>query len=43
MTMIIALSIASYLSFYPILLFPPLVLLCYDAEARRSPKHPPNP
>ncbi|EON62608.1 phosphatidylinositol glycan, class U [Coniosporium apollinis CBS 100218] len=43
MTMIIALSIASYLSFYPILLFPPLVFLCYDAEARRSPKNPPNP
>ncbi|TVY28739.1 Phosphatidylinositol glycan anchor biosynthesis class U protein [Lachnellula hyalina] len=31
-----ALSIASYLSMYPILLFPPLALLCYD----RRPKSP---
>jgi phosphatidylinositol glycan class U len=29
-TSMFALSFASYLSMYPILLFPPLVLLCYD-------------
>jgi GPI-anchor transamidase subunit U len=34
-TSMFALSIASYLSMYPLLLFPPLVLLCYD---RRPPK-----
>jgi phosphatidylinositol glycan class U len=33
-TSMFALSFASYLSMYPILLFPPLVLLCYD---RRKP------
>ncbi|KAG9229924.1 GPI transamidase-like protein component PIG-U [Amylocarpus encephaloides] len=34
-TSMFALSIAAYLSMYPVLLFPPLVLLCYD---RRGPK-----
>ncbi|CAG8979400.1 hypothetical protein HYALB_00010491 [Hymenoscyphus albidus] len=34
-TSMFALSIASYLSMYPVLLFPPLILLCYD---RRGPK-----
>ncbi|TVY44188.1 Phosphatidylinositol glycan anchor biosynthesis class U protein [Lachnellula subtilissima] len=31
-----ALSIASYLSMYPILLFPPLALLCYDRRPKSS-------
>ncbi|TVY19250.1 Phosphatidylinositol glycan anchor biosynthesis class U protein [Lachnellula arida] len=31
-----ALSIASYLSMYPLLLFPPLVLLCYDRRPKSS-------
>ncbi|KAI9816054.1 MAG: hypothetical protein M1827_002046 [Pycnora praestabilis] len=37
----LALSSASYLSLYPILLFPPLVLLSYDRQARHS-KETPN-
>lgn len=35
-TFVLALSLASYLSLYPLLLFPPLLLLCYDAESRRA-------
>lgn len=35
-TFVLALSAASYLSLYPILLFPPLLILCYDQTARRS-------
>ena len=31
-----ALALASYLSMYPILLFPPLALLCWDQAVRRS-------
>ncbi|RDW93896.1 GPI-anchor transamidase subunit GAB1 [Aspergillus mulundensis] len=37
-----ALGLASYLSIYPALLFIPLVLLCYDRHAQRSPS-PPSP
>jgi phosphatidylinositol glycan class U len=36
LTFILALSFASYLSLYPILLFPPLAILCYDQRALRS-------
>jgi phosphatidylinositol glycan class U len=36
LTFVLALSAASYLSLYPILLFPPLVILCYDQTVRRS-------
>ena len=32
----LALALASYLSLYPALLLPPLVLLCYDRKARES-------
>ena len=32
----LALALASYLSLYPALLLPPLVLLCYDRKARGS-------
>ncbi|KAI9831102.1 MAG: hypothetical protein M1819_005190 [Sarea resinae] len=40
---VLALSFASYLSLYPILLFPPLVLLCYDRLTRASDtKKPPQ-
>ncbi|KAF4636257.1 hypothetical protein G7Y89_g1820 [Cudoniella acicularis] len=35
-TSMFAISIASYLSMYPILLFPPLVLLCFDRRRRKS-------
>ncbi|KAK7547556.1 GPI transamidase subunit PIG-U [Phyllosticta citricarpa] len=42
MTLVLALSIASYLSMYPILLFPPLLKLCYDAEWKRSPSKVPQ-
>jgi phosphatidylinositol glycan class U len=35
-TFILALSFASYLSMHPVLLFPPLLLLCYDVRAQRS-------
>lgn len=38
LTAILALSFASYLSLYPVLLFPPLILLCYDRYARYAPK-----
>jgi phosphatidylinositol glycan class U len=34
MSSILALGLASYLSLYPILLLPPLILLCYDRQAR---------
>ena len=37
----LALGLASYLSLYPALLLPPLILLCYDRKARDS-KTPPN-
>lgn len=36
-----ALSIASYLSLYPVLLFPPLTLLCFDRQT--LPRISPNP
>lgn len=32
----LALALSSYLSLYPILLFPPLVLLCYDSTPSSS-------
>ncbi|KAI0999303.1 hypothetical protein K3495_g8894 [Podosphaera aphanis] len=32
MSSVLALSFAAYLSLYPILLFPPLILLCYDRQ-----------
>lgn len=35
-TFIFALSLASYLAMHPILLFPPLLLLCYDVRVTRS-------
>ncbi|KAF2110447.1 CDC91 cell division cycle 91-like protein [Lophiotrema nucula] len=35
-TFIFALSIASYLSMHPILLFPPLLLLCYDVRVTKT-------
>ena len=35
-TFIFALSFASYLSLHPILLFPPLLLLCYDVRVTTS-------
>ncbi|KAF2501652.1 PIG-U-domain-containing protein [Lophium mytilinum] len=41
-TSILALAFASYLSFHPILLFPPLLLILYDAYAGSS-KGPSNP
>jgi phosphatidylinositol glycan class U len=41
LTFLLSLSFASYLSLYPILLFPPLALICYDQQtARRT--SPPN-
>ena len=33
----VALAFASYLSMYPLLLLPPLVLLCHDRQSRPSP------
>lgn len=42
-TFILALSLASYLSLYPILLFPPLALLCYDAQVRCRPTRSAKP
>lgn len=36
MSSILALGLASYLSLYPILLLPPLILLCYDRQARNK-------
>ncbi|KAF2815509.1 CDC91 cell division cycle 91-like protein [Mytilinidion resinicola] len=41
-TSILALAFASYLSFHPILLFPPLLLMLYDAHVTSS-KASPNP
>ena len=32
----LALALASYLSLYPALLLPPLILLCYDREVRKT-------
>ena len=40
-TSMLALGLASYLSLYPALLLPPLVLLCYDRKASEK-KPPPN-
>lgn len=40
-TFIFALALASYLSMHPILLFPPLLILCYDARASKA-KSAPN-
>lgn len=36
LTFVLALSAASYLSLYPVLLFPPLLILCYDQTTLRS-------
>jgi phosphatidylinositol glycan class U len=36
LTSMLALSFAGYLSIYPLLLFPPLVLLCYDRRAKSN-------
>jgi phosphatidylinositol glycan class U len=41
-TFVFALSLAAYLSLHPILLFPPLLILCYDARASKS-KSAPSP
>lgn len=41
-TFIFALSIASYVSMHPILLFPPLLLVCYDVRVSKS-KTAPSP
>ncbi|KAF2192151.1 PIG-U-domain-containing protein [Zopfia rhizophila CBS 207.26] len=41
-TFVLALSFASYLAMHPILLLPPLLLLCYDVRATKS-KSAPNP
>ncbi|KAF2202501.1 PIG-U-domain-containing protein [Delitschia confertaspora ATCC 74209] len=41
-TFILALSFASYLSMHPILLFPPLLLLCYNMRVTKA-RTPPNP
>ncbi|KAF2275799.1 CDC91 cell division cycle 91-like protein [Westerdykella ornata] len=35
-TFAFALAVASYLSLHPVLLFPPLLFLCYDVRASRS-------
>lgn len=32
----LALAVAAYLSLYPVLLFPPLLILCYDQSRRRG-------
>ncbi|KAF2140828.1 uncharacterized protein K452DRAFT_298912 [Aplosporella prunicola CBS 121167] len=43
-TFVLSICLASYLSLYPLLLFPPLLILCYDAEMRRAkPWERPNP
>ncbi|KAE9968344.1 hypothetical protein Vi05172_g5659 [Venturia inaequalis] len=36
LTFVLALSAASYLSLYPVLLFPPLLILCYDQTTSRT-------
>ncbi|KAI9706567.1 MAG: hypothetical protein M1836_003574 [Candelina mexicana] len=36
LTSMFALALASYLSLYPVLLFPPLVILCFDRRMRES-------
>ncbi|KZF26240.1 putative GPI transamidase component PIG-U [Xylona heveae TC161] len=36
LTSVFALALASYLSLYPVLLFPPLLLLCYDRLLRNN-------
>lgn len=38
MTFLFALAMASYLSLHPILLFPPLLILCYNARAAKTTK-----
>jgi phosphatidylinositol glycan class U len=35
-TFVFSLSVASYLSMHPVLLFPPLLLVCYDVRASKS-------
>ncbi|KAI9785810.1 MAG: hypothetical protein M1835_003240 [Candelina submexicana] len=42
LTSMFALALASYLSFYPVLLFPPLVILCFDRRMRESGSKPPG-
>jgi phosphatidylinositol glycan class U len=41
-TCVFALAIASYLSMHPLLLFPPLLLICYDVRASKA-KSAPSP
>jgi phosphatidylinositol glycan class U len=41
-TFVFALSVASYLSMHPVLLFPPLLLISYDVRTSRN-KSAPNP
>jgi phosphatidylinositol glycan class U len=36
LTFLLALGLAAYLSLHPILMFPPLVLLCYDQQYKRG-------
>ena len=36
LTFVLSLSVASYLSLYPVLLFPPLALICYDRRTTLS-------
>jgi len=38
LTAVLALAFAGYLSLHPLLLFPPLILLCYYRQARNTPK-----
>lgn len=42
LTFVLALAFASYLAMHPILLFPPLLVLCYDVRVTRS-KSSPSP
>ena len=39
LTAVLALAFAGYLSLHPLLLFPPLILLCYYRQARNAPKN----
>jgi phosphatidylinositol glycan class U len=41
MSFLLTIGLASYLSIYPVFLFPPLALLCYDQQFKRS--SPPQP
>jgi phosphatidylinositol glycan class U len=36
MSFLLTLGLASYLSLYPVFLFPPLAILCYDQQFKRS-------